>query len=837
MTDMSLTPERLAAMQAAFERVLDAVASEREALLRAIADEDLDLAERVRRLVAAHERAGLQGPIVAAAALRTGADHRIGTRVGVYEIVREIGAGGMGTVYEARRVDGEYRTRVAVKLLRQHADGEALRRRFADERQILASLHHPHIATLLDGGVTRDGQPYFVMEYLEGEPITRWCDARRLPVRARLELVEQVCAAVHHAHQSLVVHRDLKPGNVLVTADGVVKLLDFGIAKLLPADEADATITQVGSRPYTPDYASPEQLLGQPMGVRSDVYSLGVVLHELLTGARPFELTGKSAVEAARIVSDVTPARPSTQVRASHAPAMGERSPERARAAIAGDLDAIVLRALAKEPARRYGSAEELAADLRRHREGRAVVARPDGFGYRLGKLVRRHRVATAAIVLATVSLAGGVAATTAKAREALRERERATEVKDFLTTMLGAADPAAFGKDVQVRTVLDSAVGRVEALRGRPDLEADVREVIGGTYLALGEFALADSQYTRALDARRRFAPRGDRLTAVSYTLMSSVYEAEGRYEAADSMLRRSIVLFDRFGYSDAQSHADHLDLRGRILTRLGRIREAEPLLARALTIELGIVPVNDSSRSVAYANLGLVRSELGNNASAESLMVQALGAARRAFGDEHPLVAAVMSPLATVQERLGAFERADSTYRAVLAMREKLLGREHPEYAWTMFNYADFLLARGRNAEAADWARRVLALRGRSFDDGHPAIGTAMAILGRALDRQDSIAAGGKWIREALALRKRSLPTGHFLVASSESILGEHLVRERRFPEAERLLLASEQALVTSRGEAANIVADARNRIVMLYDAWGKPEQAAGWRAKLAR
>ncbi|MEO8334761.1 MAG: serine/threonine-protein kinase [bacterium] len=840
MRHVALTPERLAEMQDCFERALDLPREERDTYLRSVHARDEDLATRVRALLDAHARTGseLQSPVSADIVLDLTTDRRLGSHVGAYEIVRLIGFGGMGTVYEAVRADDQYRKHVAVKFLSAQATSDTAIQRFRRERQILANLAHPNIAALIDGGVSDDGQPYFVMEYIEGEPLTRWCDARLLAVPARLELFRQVCAAVQYAHQSLVVHRDLKPANILVTGDGVVKLLDFGIAKLLPSDADDShefPLTRAGTRAFTPDYASPEQLLGQPIGTRSDVYALGVVLYELLCGARPFELRGKSHSEIERLVSQETPTRPSVALGDARAVALSERSPTKARGRLEGDLDAVVMKALRKEPERRYGSVDELSADLGRYLGDHPVSARPDDFAYRLGKLVRRRRVETIAAVLVTASVIAAVVVSTRQARVANVERERATEVTAFLTTMLGAANPGSFGRDVKVREVLDSASVKANGLAARPELEAETRGIIGGTYLALGEFELAERQYRAAVAARERAAPNGDRATAVAIERLSMAIEFQGRYAAADTLLRSSTAMFDRFGYGNDVVRADHLDNRARILGALSKGAEAEPLFLEALAIQRKLKPRNDSALASAYTNLAVVQSDLGNNASAETLMVAAVAAAKRAYGPVHPLVAAILSPLASVQERAGAIARADSTYLEGLAMRRTLLGEEHPDYAWSMFNYADHLLSVGRYAEAAEWSRRVLRLRGRTLKDSHPAVSTSMGLLGRALARMDSLDVAEKWLRESLALRRANYEPGHYLIASSESILGEHLALRKQFPQAETLLLRSERALVAARGEKAPIVGDARKRIVAMYDAWGKSDEAARWRAKL--
>lgn len=841
MPETPLTPERFAQIQAHFEKALELRPEGRSAYLDALARDDAAMAGQVQALLAAHDRTGsaLESPMAdAVVRAAAGTDDRwAGARVGVYQIVRRIGMGGMGTVYEAVRADDQYQMRVAVKFLRHHTAGEAALARFRSERQILAHLSHPNIAGLLDGGVTPDGQPYFVMEFVEGQSITRWCDERRLSVTARLRLFLQVCAAVEYAHQSLVVHRDLKPGNILVTGDGTVKLLDFGIAKLLRTDTDPAAdpVTQVGARVFTPEFASPEQVRSLPVGTRSDGYALGVVLFELLTGTRPFDLQGLSYAEIERIICERTPPRPSSQVAAGRAELVGERSPGRLRARLAGDLDAIVLMALRKEPERRYGSAEQLAADIRNHLDGLPVVARPDSLGYRLGKLVRRRAIELAAAAVAVAALIGGSVTTTLKAREATQARDQAREVTSFLTTMLGAASPGAFGRDVQVRVVLDSAAQRAAELDARPDLAGEIRRIIGNTYLALGEFELAETQHRLAVEARRRAAPRGSYATAAAMGDLATSLEYQGKYDQADSVMQGALMLLDRFPPADELERGVHLDTRARILSRLGRMSEAAELLEEALAIQQRAGPEDHSGLAYAYGNLGMVVGELGDNVRAETLIVAGLAAARQAHGEVHPRVAEALSLLSVVRERAGLTELADSTYRATVEMRRQLLGPEHPEYAWIMFNYADFLVRSGRYAEGAGWARQVLELRGRSLMDSHPAVSTAMAVLGRALGRLDSIAEAGRWMRESLAVRRANYPAGHWLISSAESALGEQLVLERRYPEAERMLLDSEQALLAARGETAPVLADARARLVRLYDAWGKPEESARWRARL--
>lgn len=834
MNDSRPTPEYFEQLQNLFEKALERPAEQRDEFLRSAVPDDENLRNEVKALLAAHhsDDGRLSSPVTAAA------DPWIGKKVGAYEISRLIGVGGMGAVYEGRRADDQFNKRVAIKFLHQQALSAEAVRRFKAERQILASLDHPGIAALVDGGITEDGQPYFMMEYVDGQTLTQWCDEKRLSIRERLPLFQQVAAAVQSAHQALVVHRDLKPGNILVTHDGRVKLLDFGIARLIPpeAESSSEPSTLSLIRSFTPDYAAPEQVRGDKAGTGVDIYALGVVLFELLTGQRPFQIRDQRLSEIERIICETPAPAPSTRITDSRPEKLGERSASKVRSQISGDLDAIVLMALRKEPARRYGSAELMSRDISAYLNGHPVSGRPDGFGYRMRKLVARRKLETAAIGIATASLVAGLIGVSIQAKRAEAQRQRATQVTEFLTTMLGSADPASLGKDVTVREVLDSAAHRADALARTPDLEAEIRNVIGNTYMALGEFETAEGQFNKALAAHKRRSPDGDGATALAYARQSHALEYIGEFEAADSVLRLAAALFDRYPQKDPIDESLFIDQRARLLSRLGKMNEAEPLFRKALELVQQFAPKRDSLLSSSYANLGFVTAELGKLEQAESLYVQAVASGRRAFGPVHSDLAALMSPYAAVLDRLNKADKADSVYRETLAMRKQLLGAEHPDYAWTMFSYADFLLGRNRYAEAAKWCREVLKLRGKTLPETHPAIGTAMSVLGRSLDGLDSLDAGERWLRESLRLRRQSLPEGHWLIFSSESILGAHMTLARRFEDAEALLLPAEKKLVEARGEEAPVVNDVRKRIVALYKAWGKEAEAAKWTAKLS-
>jgi eukaryotic-like serine/threonine-protein kinase len=447
-------------------------------------------------------------------------DDRIaGARIGPYRLVKELGRGGMGTVYLAARSDDAFQKRVALKVLKRGMDTDAIVRRFRNERQILASLDHPYISGLLDGGTTPDGLPYFAMEFVEGQPIDQYSEARHLDTTARLEMFMKICAAVQYAHQNLIIHRDIKPANVLVTAGGTPKLLDFGIAKLLNPDLGGQTYaaTADGSPLMTPEYASPEQVRGEVVTTATDVYSLGVLLYELLTGRRPYQLTSRTPAEIARVVCHSVPERPSTAVTrtgsgtthseamtaaadAAPTPAAGSArpriaDPQRLRRRLAGDLDNIVLKALSKEPARRYASVDQFSEDIRRHLSGLPVTARKDTFGYRAAKFVGRNRTGVAAGAVVLVALIAGIVGTSWQARNARRERARAEQRFEDVRQLANAALLEIHdairdlpGSTPARRLLVSKGLEYLDRLARDAGDRPDLQRELAGAYLKVGD-------------------------------------------------------------------------------------------------------------------------------------------------------------------------------------------------------------------------------------------------------------------------------------------------------------------------------------------------------------
>jgi len=490
----------------------------------------------VEALLAAHARPGLQLEHAGTTVVRPPAP---GSVLGNYRLGDLIGAGGMASVYRGERIDGAFAQPVAVKVIARPMTDAVAARRVRAEREILAALRHPHIVSLLDAGVTGSGHAYLVMELIDGTPITTFCRDRRLPLAGRLDLFRSICSAVHYAHRHGVVHRDLKPENILVTVDGTVKVLDFGIAKLVEARKApgvDLGVTAEGTGPFTPTYASPEQVRGIALTTSSDIYALGVLLYELVVGARPYETQGKPYDEVVRLVTQVDPPRPSART-------AGPGVPYALHRALAGDLDAIVLRAMAKEPERRYPSADDLGADVRRHLAGTPVVAREPSVGYLARRLLARHKLAAISLAFGLVALVVGLVATTWQARVARQERDRAQAVSRFLGNVFRSANPTATTGPVTVRDLLDQGAAALEKeLAGDPAAQAALMFVIAESY---------------------------DRLAVE---------------DRAAALLDRAVRSWDAAGDTHHRDMHRALRLRGRIYRRGGEFTSAIATLARAL-------------------------------------------------------------------------------------------------------------------------------------------------------------------------------------------------------------------------------------------------------------
>ncbi|MCP5476363.1 MAG: serine/threonine protein kinase [Rhodanobacteraceae bacterium] len=723
-----MTPERWRQVEALFERCAELPEPAREALLNEFAADDAELVGEVRSLLAYDQPADrVQAAIGRAAVEALGSDwHCPGWPVGPYRLIEPIGAGGMGSVWLARRDDQQFDQRVAIKFVASGM-GADWEKRFRVERQILARLQHPHIARLLDGGAEDSGRPYLVMEYVDGEPLNTYCDQRQLDLQARLRLFLSVCEAVEYAHTQLVVHRDLKPANILVNAEAGPKLLDFGIAKLILQSGQISPQTRPQQRLMTPDYASPEQLLGQPVSTASDIYSLGVVLFELLCGSRPPSLEGITQSELAQRLMAGTSARPSeTLVGAAGEP--GSQLAARARARgmrpllllrrLRGDLDTIVGKALHLDPQRRYRSAAWLAEDLRRYLDGRPVLARPDGWRYRMGKLLRRHwqgALATTLIVALSVAFVVNVMVQSvrlaAERDRALLAEQRARAVADFLIESFQVADPGqARGETVTVRELLDAGSARIaQELADQPRIQTELMSALGDVYLNLGLYSHAERLHRQAY--QRRSATLGDSHpeTASSADRLGDTLRTLAQYDESEILLRKALSVRERARPTDLRALADSLNNLGLLLHERGQFAKSEPLLRRAVALRLQVLGSAHELSNVSRVNLALNLRRQGRVEEAKTLLTMVLDHRRRSLGD-HYKTAMSAQALATLLTAQGQLDQAEPLLLESLRISRRVLAPQHPQLGNVMAELAYLYHDQLRLIEAEGLYREAL-------------------------------------------------------------------------------------------------------------------------------
>ncbi len=770
-------------VRALFEELIELDSAERARRIGTLRGADADLAARVSKLLAADSEAGrfLETPAVAVAGglfeglAEPESEPPPPERIGPYRVLERLGRGGMGEVFLAERADGLFDQRVAIKLLRLGMASDEVLSRFSRERRILARLEHPHIARLLDGGATEDGRPYFVMELVEGEPITEYCRTRDLPVEERLRLLLDACDAVAAAHRNLVVHRDLKPSNVLVTKDGQVKLLDFGIAKLLGPDDTGeaAAETRTEMRLLTPAYAAPEQVLGEPVTTATDVWALGALSYELLTGTLPQKREGRSpSALAAAVVDDVTE-RPSQRVGREPLGLLPtvrptEASRRRLVRRLRGDLDNVLLAALRRAPERRYGSVTAFAGDLRRHREGQPVKARADTVGYRVGKFVRRNRVGVAAGVLVLASLVGGLGVAAWQARRAeahakvaAAAAKRAEGVKEFLIGLFEIADPEQTGGEVSAKEMLDQAGKRLQTeLVQEPDVQADLLESVARIDRSLGRLDAAEDLAKRSLQIRERIVPSGD------------------------AAIGRSIATL------------------GAVAMSKGKLDEAEKQMTQALAVLEAREPPDSLATARARSDYAQVLFWKGQAARSEEMERRVYETYRRVLGDENVLTAVHLRNLCVLLDEIDRLDEAEKTCRDSQAVLVRQLGPEHVNVAQSDLNLAELLVRRGRAAEAEKLYLHALDVRRKALGPKHPAVGQTLQLTALFYLNQSRLEESEAFYREALELWSGIDPK-HFELGKCKNGLALIASRRGHYAEAEKAMLEVEALFVEVLGE----------------------------------
>ncbi|MGH7560897.1 MAG: tetratricopeptide repeat protein [Gemmatimonadales bacterium] len=695
-----------------------------------------------------------------------------GTRLGSWRLVREIGRGGMGAVMLAERADGAFEQQVAVKSIRRGLDTEEALRRFERERRILARLEHPNIARAVDGGTGPDGTPWLAMEYVSGEPITTWCARREAGLAGTLALFEQVLRAVEFAHQSFVIHRDLKPGNVFVSDRGGVKLLDFGIAKLVSGEGDDPELTLDLDRRLTPYYASPEQIRGDQISTATDVYALGVVLYELLTGTRPFRSEDRSITEAVRQVLEDDPVTPSARLGERD---IGERY-RSWRAEVRGDLDHIVLRALRREPAERYRTAQALLDDLERWRLRLPVQATPQTRRYRLRRFVQRNRVAVLGGAAVVAALVVGMAAFAWQARVARLEAQKATRISAFVMSLLDVANPnIAKGDTLSSKALLDRGVERAEQeLAGQPAIQAEIFHRLGELYFDLALHDEAQEMATRALALGRQAFGAESREVATSLVLLGAVLTNRGQYFAAESVMTAALDLSRRVYGPRTPEAAMALSWLGTINRMVARFDSAERYFRASIAIKEETLDADHPRLADDVNALSIVLERRGRHREALETVERGLAIRRKALGPEHVETALSMEGLARILPRFGRFAEAESLQLASLAIRRRLLGPNSVILAQSLSPLAFLAVGRGEYRKADSLITEAARLFRGVLGDAHPHSVVAMSDVGFIRMLRRDFAAAESLLVYAHGIARRAYGDDHVLTLRCLTTLG---------------------------------------------------------------
>jgi tRNA A-37 threonylcarbamoyl transferase component Bud32/tetratricopeptide (TPR) repeat protein len=681
-----------------------------------------------------------------------------GMLLGPFRLVREIGRGGMGAVWLAERADGQFSQQVAIKLIRGGWDAAETQQRFRAERQILAGLQHPNIAHLVDGGVGDEGRPWLALEYVAGTDLRQWCDTRRLDLRERLELFLTVCSAVQHAHQRLVVHRDLKPSNILVSESGVVKLLDFGIAKLLDAESAAVSATRI----FTPEYAAPEQVRGEVVTTAVDIYALGLLLYELLSGQRPYKAANSTPAAYERAILDQEPTRPSLIVtrdvqQGEAIAAKRHLTPERLRRELRGDLDAIVLKALRKQPAQRYASVGDLVADVERYLRRQPVLARRGNWRYRAARFVQRHAAAAALAGVAALALVAGLGTALWQARVARSERDAARHALGFMTTLFDHADPARRkGDALSVRDVLDAGVQNMRgALAGQELARAKLLVTMASAYLGLGQPEPAAPLLDEALAIARS---RGERaLEAAALIQQCRRLDLGNDSSGCPALLDRAESLLDARDAEQAGLIAYSLALRVYGFELDNRFDDIAVAMRRGLAL-LGNSPEHRFLRVELAGHLAHALEKLDRPAEAEAVLRPLLDSLRGDATAERVLLADTLGTLASAVARQGRQEEAVGLRREALVIMEGLYGANDPAITHQLNGLAVVLNAAGRSDEAVPLLERTVALDRSRGEEGSHELASSLCNLGALLLVSGRDAAARERLDEAVDMAHRT-------------------------------------------------------------------------------
>ncbi len=863
----NLTRNRWQQIDTLFKEVLDQPPEMRHRYLLDTCRADTGLMQHVEKLLQIHAEAehilgdtvdGFASPLIPGllneAEESVEDDEAPGATVGPYEILEKIGRGGMGSVYLAKKTETPYDQKVALKLVRKGMDTQDILRRFRNEGRILASLEHPNIARLYDGGIHSDGRPFFVMEYIEGEPIDAYCDKHKLTIKERIKLFRTVCEAVHYAHQMLIVHRDIKPANVLVTSDGTIKLVDFGIAKLLEPDRMELTgyHTQTGIKLMTPEFAAPEQIQGKQITTTSDIYSLGVLLYILVTGRRPYRLGTASMLEIERIICETVPLRPSEAVTGKALPAppdtvednfdpltaarLRSKDTGNLRKELAGDLDRIVLKALGKEPERRYRSALGFSEDLDNYVQGKPVQARPSTLRYRARKFVGRNRWVVSGVAVAVFSVFAGLGLALWQANLARIERDtarneaaKAQAAQDYLVELFQAADPSENrGEQITAREIVERGIASLEEdLGDQPEVHIEMLKVLGRVEQALGDFDLSAELLEEALNKTRELRGDEDMNVAVIAAILGDVLRWDGEFGRAESLLREALEIRRQLITGDHAEIAVNMDRLARTLEMKGDFEEAELLYREALEMRERLFGENSDAVSATLNNLGWLLYQMGKSDEAEQALRRSLEIKNRIMEPPHPAISSNLSNLAVVLRAKGRYREAEIFADQALEQEIKLHGDDHPRVTTALNNRTLILLDLGHYAEAAQNYRLILDNNRRQLGPDHLYVGFSLSGLGRALAEDGRSEEALPLFDEALEIYRNSVGDQHRYYGMSLTLKGEALYYQNP-QQAERVLEQSVDIIAQAVGKDHHTFTKALTSLGRTQFANGKIEAA---------
>jgi eukaryotic-like serine/threonine-protein kinase len=836
-----------------FNRALQLKGEERIAFLENNCDKDPILLNEIKSLLLAHETSGAidhsPDQLKTSVLSHLKSHGMIGKRIGAYCITGELGYGGMGTVYLGERADGKFSQKVAIKLLRNIFTSEEQTRRFIAERQILATLNHENIARLYDGGITNEGQQYFIMEYVEGQPIDKYCNDKKLTYRERLNLFLDVCDAVHYAHRKLIVHRDLKPGNILVTNEGKVKLLDFGIARILNTSEILSNrmqVTPTGLLPLTPNYASPEQVRGELITIASDIYQLGIILFELLTCQRPYDVTNKTPSETERLICDEEHLKPS-QILSKHHDLKGEKREKyynlsvlpdqsklrKLRRRLQGDLDTIVMQAIRKEPIRRFDSVEQFAADIRRYLSGRPVSAHPDTWTYRSRKFIQRHRLGVLAmvsvillIIVYAITITWQSKITQAALHEARKEKIKSKQVVEFMMGMFEAGNPAeSRGSTLTANDLLKRGIEKAEALSDQPEVQAEMFDVAGNVYRNLGEYQKALPLMERTLEIRSSLLSSSHPDVAKSHFNLAAVLHDLGEYRKSFEHYSAAADLFRSIPGYESPEYATSLHN----LAVASHNQMAIDDIRKALRMRLELLGPDHPDVGESYLAIGNYYLQENDYYNAENYFATSLALVRQYDQQHTPQTAGILHNIGNGFRVLGDLDQAQLILQDVLIIYNSLYEGTHTNIALAKKSLADVFRDKEDYPNAEDMYEKALAALHEAVGDDHPLRRPIIQEQAVMYSRMGNNLKAEPLLREVLALLESVLQEDHPRIAHARKELGACLIFLREYDEAEKLLLKSLETYTNlNSGDFENHKEQVLDQLAELYEMQGKDGKA---------